>query len=377
MEHVLVRYSSIGTKSRPVKSKLRKILRQRVEDRLEYESLEYRKVSYMPGRVLVEAPEPEKICERIAEIPGVASVSPAIKTGASIEEMKEAAEEFDYGDTFGVDVNRNGDHEFSSQDIKREVGSYIEEFSGASVDLDEPGTLLEFDIREGDAFAFNQRLKGPGGLPVGSQGSLAVLVSGGIDSPVAAYRMMVKGADLVPVYFYNKPVAAEDHLLRFQSAVKKLERFHPSKDWYYYRIDMEDVNRELMEVEKGRMILHRIIMFRVVEKIAEDDGLKGIVTGESLGQKSSQTAANLEMTSLGIEKPIYRPLIGLNKNQIIERAKQIGTFGEATIDSACSTLAPDSPSTEMKPHQLENLSDVVDLEKLVETAYRSRKKVTL
>lgn len=377
MDNVLVRYSSIGTKSRVVQTKMRRILRQRVEDRLDYEGIEYEKVFAISGRVIAVTPEAGIAADAISELPGVASVSPSIKTGASIEEMKEAAERFEYGETFGVDANRAGDHEFSSPDIKRELGSHIEEFSGAGVDLDNPGTLLEVDVRGDEAYVFSERIQGPGGLPVGSQESFAALISGGIDSPVAAYQMMVRGVDIIPVYFYNKPVAAEDHLLRFQAAVNKLERFNPAKKWYYYRVDMEEVNEELRQVEKGRMVLHRIIMFRVAERIAEEDGLKGLVTGESLGQKSSQTSTNLEIASREVDLPIYRPLIGLNKNDIVDRAKEIGTFEDSTIDSACSTMAPDSPSTALKPHQLEDLKHKVDLEDLVDTAYRSRKKITL
>lgn len=377
MDHLLVRYSSIGTKSHAVQLRMKRILRQRVEDRLEYEDIEYEKVSAIAGRVIAATSEPEKAAESVSELPGVASVSPAIKTGASIDEMKEASEEFEYGETFGVDANRAGDHDFSSQDIKRELGSHVEDFSGAGVELDNPDTWLEVDVRGDEAYVFSEKIKGPGGLPVGSQESFAALISGGIDSPVAAYQMIVRGSDLIPIYFYNKPIAAEDHLLRFQASLKNLERFNPAKKWYYYRIDMEEVNQELESVEKGRMVLHRIIMFRTAERIAEEEGLKGLVTGESLGQKSSQTSTNLEITSREIEIPIYRPLIGLNKNEIVDRAKHIKTFEDSTIDSACSTMAPESPSTALKPHQLEDLKGKVDLEEQVDKAYRSRKKVTL
>ncbi len=377
MNHVLVRYSSIGTKSRPVQKRMRAVLRQRVQDRMEYEDIDYEKVSTDHGRIIVKTSSAEEAAENVSELPGVASASPALKTGADMESIKVASEEFEYGDTFGIDANRAGKHDFSSQDVKVELGSYVEDFTGATVDLDNPDTLLEADIRNDDAYLFTERVKGPGGLPVGSQGSLAALVSGGIDSPVAAYQVMKKGADIVPIYFYNKPIAAEDHLLRFHASLEKLRRFNPGKNWEYYVIDMEEVNKELRGVGKGRMLLHRIVMFRVAEKIAEKEGVKGIVTGESLGQKSSQTATNLELTSQEVGKPIYRPLLGLDKNEIVARAKKLGTFKEATIDSACSTLAPEKPSTRMNGGVLGELKTEVDIEGLVEKAFETRDKHVL
>lgn len=377
MNHVLVRYSSIGTKSRPVRRRMRDILRQRVVDRLEYEGIEYEKVSAGHGRIIVETSEAVNAAKNISELPGIASASPATKTDADLESIKGASEKFEYGDTFGVDANRTGKHEFSSQDVKVEVGSHVEEFTGANVDLDNPDTLLEADIREEDAYLFTERFEGPGGLPVGAQESFVALISGGIDSPVAAYQMLKRGADITPVYFYNKPIAAEDHLMRFQLALEKLRRFHPGKRWDYYVVDMEEVNERLTDVEKGRMVLQRIVMFRTAEMLAENEGLRGIVTGESLGQKSSQTAFNLGVTSSEIDKPIMRPLLTWNKNEIVSRAKELGTFEEAKISSACSTMAPDKPATKVSESNLKDLKQEIDVGELVDLAVDDAEKHVL
>lgn len=377
MEHVLVRYSSIGTKSRFVRDKMRQQLRQRVQDRLQYDEIPYERISAQPGRVIVETSKPREASEKISEVPGVASASPAIKVEAVLDEMKSAAEDFDYGETFGVDANRSGKHEFDSRDVKRELGSHIEEFSGVEVDLDDPDTLLEVDIRFEDAYLFTERFEGPGGLPVGSQEAVAALISGGIDSPVAAYQMMKRGADVTPVYFYNKPIAAEDHLLRFKASLKEIRRFHPSKDWKYYLVDMEEVNQELMDVGRGRMLLHRVVMFRAAARIAEKEGLNGLVTGESLGQKSSQTTSNLDLTSSETDATLFRPLLTWNKEEITGKAEEIGTFEQAKIASACSTMAPDQPATKMSDRDLQELKDRVDIEGLVEKAVASAEKCTL
>lgn len=377
VEHVLVRYADIGTKSRHVRQKMQDVLRQRVQDRLRHEDIEHQKVASNPGRIVVETGKPEVTAETVSELPGVASASPAVKTEPEIDAMKSASERFEYGETFGVDASRTGQHTFSSREVKKELGSHIEDFSGAGVDLDNPDTLLEADIRPEKAYVFAERYEGPGGLPAGTQGSLTALVSGGIDSPVASYHVMKRGSDITPVYFYNRPIAAEDHLMRFQASIEKLRKFHPGKKWEYYVVDMKEVNEALMDVEKGRMVLHRLLMFKVAERIAEREGLKGIVTGESLGQKSSQTASNLEVTASEVEKPIFRPLIGRNKNEIVRTAKEIDTFEEAKIDSACRTMAPEEPSTCLKKEELESLKQEVDLDGLVEKAFENREKHVL
>lgn len=377
MDRVLVRYGDIGTKSEPVRSNMINVLRQRVQDRLEYENIDFEKVKHQKGRIIVLTEETLRAAKIISELPGVASVSPALRAKPEMESIKKASKDFEVGDTFGIAANRSGEHEFDSRDICTELGSFIEERTGASVDLDNPDTLVEVDLRENEAYLFKNRFNGPNGLPVGVSGGLAALISGGIDSPVAAYEVMTRGCDILPIYFYNKPIAAEDHLIRLKSVLKKLERFNPSKKWYFYVVDMEEVNQELMRIERGRMILHRKIMFRVAEKIAQKEGLPGLVTGEAIGQKSSQTPSNLELTSSAIEKPVFRPLIGSEKASITERARQINTFEDAKIDSACSTMAPDSPATSIRQEDLDKLEKKADIDVLVEKAFESAEKKLL
>ena len=374
--HVLVRYGEIGTKSRPVQRTMLDTLRQRAADKLKYEDIDVQKTSQRKGRIIIETDNAEKVVEALKQIPGVISISPAVKVDSELEEIKEAAEKFEYGETFGVDTS-TAYSDFSSMDLNREVGAHVEDFTGASVDLDNPETWLGIEVRKDETFLFTKTVDGPGGLPVGTQDEYLSLVSGGIDSPVATYEMMKSGADITPIYFYNRPIAAEDHLLRFKAVLEKIRGFHPGKKWQYYQIDMKEVNEALMEVEKGRMVLHRKIMFKVAEEIAEKEGLRGLVTGESLGQKSSQTAKNMENTTSEIKKPLMRPLLTESKNDITEKAREIGTFELSEINSACQTLAPDSPSTQLKEEELEELEEKVDINDLVEKALNSAEKKEL
>jgi thiamine biosynthesis protein ThiI len=377
-DHLLVRYGEIGTKSQPVKSQMIDSLRQRVEDRLEYEDAEYGTVSVNEGRIIVDkVGNAEELAGKISETPGVVSASPAKKTGSSIEEMKETVSGLEVGETFGVRANHSGKHEFDSQDVDRELGDHIRNEKNSEVDLDDPETWVQVDIRFEDTYIFTEKFEGPDGVPVGFSGTAAALISGGIDSPVSAHEIMKRGVDIIPVYFYNKPVAAEDHYLRFRSVVDKLKRFHPAKDWKGYKVDMEEVNRELMDIGKGRMVLHRRLMFAVAEKIARQEGLNGLVTGESLSQKSSQTSTNLKITSRVTDLPIHRPLLTHSKNEITDKARELGTFEDAKIASACSTMAPKSPSTEMDTQELNYLEEKIDFEELVDTAMENAEKIDL
>lgn len=363
---ILVRYSEIHKKKGKTRSRLIQTLRQRIQDRLEYEGLDYEKVSESPGRMIVRDVNPEAL-DHISEVIGVKSASLCSTVEPNLETVKDYLE-IDFLGTFGVRVKSRLEN-ISGTEWERKLGSFIQEETGAEVDLDNPDKWFKIEVDEKEAFLSTEKdtLKGPGGLPVASQGEYVALISGGIDSPVSAYRVMKRGGDIFPLYFYNRPYALEDHLMRFEAVIKELKKFHPSKNWSYGVIDMKDINSELDELGKGRMVLHRRLMFRVAEKIREEKGLQGIVTGESLAQKSSQTPQNLFRTSHDL--PVIRPLLSEDKNDIREEAEEIGTFQYSKIDSACADMAPESPSTQLSSRRMAELEEKVGLDELVEKAF--------
>lgn len=377
MESVLVRYSEIGTKSDRVQRAMLDQLRTRISERLAFEDIHPSGIRIIPGRIVINTTKTTEAAQIVCELPGVRSTSPAIKTDATIPAITQATNQFQINESFGVKTNRVGDHSFSSTDINNKVGAHIQNTTGTEVDLDNPNHWIEIDIRDDTAFVFTHRCDGPGGLPVGSQAPLAALISGGIDSPVAAHAVMTRGSDITPIYFYNKPLAAGDHVGRFEAALRKLRRFNPAKNWYYYLVDMESVNTSLMKIESGRMLLHRAVMFGVAAHISREDDLSGIVTGESIGQKSSQTTANLQITTQTIQDPIYRPLLTWQKEEIIQRAEELGTFEDAVINSACKSLAPSSPATQLSQSRFEELVDTVDLTALINTAIDQTDRMSL
>jgi thiamine biosynthesis protein ThiI len=365
MDHVIARYGEIGVKSKGVRKRMIALLKKRIKQSLEYHGMEHEFLEKVQGRIVIKIEHAEEASAIVAEIPGVVSASPAIRTTPVLESIKKASDNIDIKEDFGVRVNRVGNCGETSGNIERIVGERVQKRSNAKVNLKNPETWIEIDVREEHAFIFSKKDLGCGGFPIGSEGALATLISGGIDSPVAAYEVMTRGCDITPIYFYNRPIASEDHIARVEEVLKILARFHPLKRWYYYRIDMQEANTKLMTIERGRMVLHRMIMFRIAEEIALKENLNGIVTGEAIGQKSSQTPENMAVTSAEIRLPVLRPLLTKRKEEIVESAKKIGTFESSMIKSACATMAPRKPATSMKKEEIDILKEKINFEELI------------
>ncbi|MCZ6695010.1 MAG: tRNA 4-thiouridine(8) synthase ThiI, partial [Acidobacteria bacterium] len=197
------------------------------------------------------------------------------------------------------------------------------------------------------ANVFWDRREGPGGLPVGSQGTVVALMSGGIDSPVAAWRMMVRGCRVHLVHFLNRSVSTNRVVEKIEALADRLSLFHGSIALSI--VPFEELQREIVMIvpDRFRMIVYRRMMFRIAEGIREKVGALGFVTGDSVGQVASQTLENLRCIYDAAEWPIYAPLSGLSKREIIEAAKEIGTYETSIIphDDCCSFMIAKHPAT--------------------------------
>lgn len=308
---------------------------------------------------------------------GVVSASPARRVSrdrdtivGAIAELATATYE---GGTFAVRARRaDKDVPYTSADIEHAAGEAVFEVVGdtfeAEVDLDDPDITFHVEVRRDHAYVFTDVIGGPGGLPVGTQEAMVALISGGIDSPVAAYRAMRRGSPVVPVYIDLGQYGGPDHQARALEAIARLHDFAGTQRRPVYIIPGgEAVTRIVDEVEGGRMLVLRRFMFRVADSVASDLDAVGIVTGEALGQKSSQTATNLMATSVVTERPIHRPLLTMDKQQITNIAREIGTYRSATMPAGCPTLAPEQVKTRASPTTVDNL-EPADIEELVARA---------
>jgi thiamine biosynthesis protein ThiI len=251
--------------------------------------------------------------------------------------------------TFAVKMKRVGDHPFSSNDKAIEYGNLLrQEFPHLKVNLAHPDKEIHIEIRENEAYLYDNVTKAVGGLPLGVEGTLVALVSGGIDSPVAAWMMMKRGCRVIPLFVALDTFLDETTVARAQRVVDKLAKYQPGieltvvSDAYLAAAKDELLLRHL---EKYTCIFCKRRMYRVATAFARKAGAKGIVTGESLGQVASQTLDNLMVLDDAAEIPVYRPLIGFDKEEIIRIARGIGTFTESVSPSPGCRAVPKGPST--------------------------------
>ena len=258
-----------------------------------------------------------------------------------------------------------GKHDFSSNDKAIELGDLVRKaFPHLKVNLAAPDAEIHVEIRQDECYLYDTVIKGVGGLPLGVEGTLVALVSGGIDSPVAAWMMMKRGCTIVPIFVALDTFLDETVLARAERVVSVLRKYQPDiqlrviHDSYLAAAKKELIkNRQ----EKYTCLFCKRRMYRIAEKIAEEVGAKGIVNGESLGQVASQTLDNLVVLSDAAAIPVYRPLIGFDKADTIMLAREIGTYEESTSRATGCMAVPKGPST--KAH----LAEILEMERHMES----------
>jgi len=360
---VVVRYGEMSTKSSRVRRTMEKQLVENIAAILEDREIEG-DLERRPTRPLVHTSEStvRAAAEAAADAFGVVSTSPARIVTPELDAIEavlaETARACYDGGTYAVTARRaTDDHAFDSKDIEEVGGAAVAEAVAdrfePAVDLDDPDLTFNVEVRAEQAYCYLETIDGPGGLPLGSQRPVVALVSGGIDSPVAAYELMRKGAPLVPVYVDLGSYGGPDHRARAVETVRVLERYAPNFDLSLQVVPGGDTVELLAdELEQGRMLAFRRFCYLVAEEVALDVGASGIVTGESIGQKSSQTTQNLSVTGVVTDLPIHRPLLSLGKNEITERARAIGTFDDSTIPAGCNRFAPTQAETNARLDRL-------------------------
>ena len=371
----LIHYHEIGLKGRN-----RANFERRLMDNLAFatRTLTESKPVRISSRVLIRATDPSKIqelCDRAAEIPGVSYVSVAFISSRSEADMNSAAMEAirEYGPfgSFAVDSRRsNTDHPVGSMEMNRTIGQYVVDSTGAKVDLSNPDVTIWVEVVQGDAFIYSRKVPGAGGLPVGSAGKVVALLSAGIDSPVATWRLMKRGAVAIGVHFSGRPQTG-DHSERLVEEIgHALERYGGLARIYV--VPFGDLQREIsLNVHPDlRILLYRRLMVMVAEKVAEFENGKALVTGESLGQVASQTLDNIAAVDDVAHLPILRPLIGTDKLEIIAEARAIGTY-ELSIqehDDCCTLFMPRTPETHAKVEQMHSAEVGLDMDRMTADA---------
>lgn len=370
----LVHYHEIGLKGKN-RARFEHILMDNLKAALAAFSVAT--VTRISGHILVTfsvAGEAERAFPLIARVPGVARVSLAFHTNRDPREYGQAAidalaEAGDF-ESFKVAARRsNTDYELTSLDLNRQVGEVLcEAYPDKKVLMHDPDAVVHVLVVQGSVYVYARSVPGVGGLPQGSAGKVMTLLSSGIDSPVATWMLARRGAVPVPVHFSGRPQTADTSEQLVEDIVRALA---PAVQvGRVYVVPFGDCQREISLACPGalRVIMYRRIMYAVTERLAVLEGAKAIVTGESLGQVASQTLENIMAVNEVVDLPVFRPLIGSDKQEIIARAKQIGTYEISTqvAPDCCTLFMPRRPETHAKLDAVHEAWELFDHEAMIE-----------
>lgn len=349
----------------------------------------FEKIYKEQGKIYIEGEDykfPQMI-NRLKKVFGLVYISPCIRIEKNVEDMEKAVIQVmkeKVGNqnikTFKVDTNR-ADKSFpiKSPDLSRQFGGLIlKNFHDLKVDVHNPDTFVYIDIKQ-NAYVYTEKIKGYGGLPIGTNGKGLLLLSGGIDSPVAGFMMAKRGVEISAVHYHSYPFTSE----RSEEKVKELATILSR---YTGKIKMYSVN--ILEIQKQinakckeneMTILSRRFMMKIAEKIAEKEKIDALITGESLGQVASQTIQGISVTNAAVNIPVLRPLVGLDKVDIVEIAKDIETFETSILpfEDCCTVFLPKHPVTKPKLEDILKSEEELDVEGLVSKAIENMKVVII
>lgn len=324
--------------------------------------------------------------DKLKKVFGIAALSRAAIAEKSMDSIRETTleyleEELEEASTFKVEAKRS-DKKFpmKSPEICRELGGDIlSKFSHLKVDVHNPDIVVTVEIRDNYAFIRGNNIKGAGGMPVGTSGRAATLISGGIDSPVASYMMAKRGIELVAVHFASPPYTTELAEQKVMDLLKKVAAY--SGHITTYVVPFTEIQEQIRDKcpEVYFTIIMRRYMMRIAEKLAKLQNCSALITGESVGQVASQTIYALGCTDAVTTIPVFRPCIGMDKDEIVRISRKIDTF-ETSIqpyEDCCTVFTPKHPKTRPKLDEIEEAEAVLNSEELIQHAVDNVRKTVI
>ncbi len=378
----MIRYGEIG-----LKGKNRPAFERRLVNNINraFRKLGPSRVLRVYGRILVESEvEPARVLNVLSKVFGIVGVSPALRLpleeqaiyDGALAAMKDAAAHVPLpaGEalTFKVEARRsNKQFPRTSPELNGLIGGYLlDNFPGLQVDVHTPRVKVRVEIREKNAFVYADDIPGVGGLPVGASGKALLLLSGGIDSPVAGWMAMKRGVEIEAVHFYSFPFTGEKSLEKVRELCRILTDY--TARIKIHIVHFTDIQKEIQNncPEELRVTLMRRMMFRLAAHIADKQGALALVTGESVGQVASQTLESMRVINQVIDIPVLRPLVGMDKLEIISRAQAIGTYETSVLpyEDCCTLFLPKHPATRPRLEQTLEAEQALDIESLLSGA---------
>ena len=382
---ILIRYGEIYLKGKN-RGMFERVLQNNILQALREISCKFERIS---GRYLIydyKQKDETKIINTVKKIPGLYSLSPAICVSTNELNIKQSVIELmqDKIGTFKVFTNRaDKSFKYNSMDYSRLAGEYIlDSNANLSVDLHNPDTALNIDIREnGKTYIFTETVMCCGGMPVSSGGNGLLLLSGGIDSPVAGFMMAKRGVKLSALHFESFPYTSRQAKEKTLSLAKIISEYNGGMTVYSCNIaKIQDAIHEHCDPDYMITLVRRF-MLRIAERLAKEKNLACLISGESLAQVASQTMESITTISSAIsgELPFFRPLIGFDKSETIEISRKIGTYDISIkpFDDCCTVFLPKSPVTRPKKERVLREENRIDVNALVDEAYKNIEVINL
>ena len=381
-DHILIRYGELALKGRNQRTFINQLQNNIRHQLMDFPEVQVKKTQ---GRmfILLNGEEPEPIIEKCRRIFGIHSLSLAVKVDNELEIINETVLKtlLDHpsGTTFKVEVRRaNKEFPIQSQEMNQKLGAHLlKNSTGYTVDVHDPDVIIKVEIRVEATYITSSVIEGAGGLPVKTAGKTLLMLSGGIDSPVAGYLAMKRGVEIEAVHFHSPPYTSERAKQKVIDLAKELTTFgHQVK---IHIVPFTELQQAIFKEipEAYAMTVMRRMMMRISEAICEREGILSITTGESLGQVASQTMESMNAINEVTNYPILRPLVAMDKSEIINISKDIGTYDISIrpYEDCCTVFVPKSPKTRPRRDKVNQFEAKMDYKQLLGTAVEESKLI--
>ncbi len=387
-EVILLKYGEIILKggNRP---RFEQVLMKNIKNAIK--NIDNANVKIAQATIYIEPENPdnlELLCQRLSKVFGIVALTRACEVEKNIEVIREAAYEYcktslTDGRKFKVESKR-ADKKFqmNSVELSIDVGGYLhDKCPGLIVDVHEPDVIVKVEIRDFGAYVYStdQKIMGQGGMPIGTGSKASLLLSGGIDSPVSGHMIAKRGVEIDAINFFSFPYTSERAKEKVIELASILAQYTSKVNLYIVPFTKIQLEIRDKAPEEHMTLLMRRFMMRIAEKIAEKNGSIALITGESVGQVASQTLAALNVTNDVVKMPVLRPLIGMDKIEIVDRAKEIGTFETSILpyEDCCTVFTPAHPTTNPKLSSIEKSESRLDVEALIAESLEGVERITV
>lgn len=386
-EIILAKYGEIALKGLN-KHTFEDILLKNIRKKLK--SLGYFKYTKLQSTIYI-VPENSEVdldeaLNRLSKIFGIAAICKAAVLKKDFDDIAKKSVEYlkdvlPYAKTFKVQAKR-ADKAFplKSPEICREIGGIlISNYPNLNVDVYNPEITVTIEVRDTNAYVYSSKVEAAGGLPVGSSGKAMLLISGGIDSPVAGYMMAKRGISISAIHFISPPYTSERARLKVENLCEKLTEY--CGDITFYCVPFTEIQENIKRScpEEYFTIIMRRIMMQISQIIAENDNSLALITGESVGQVASQTLKAIACTDAVCTMPVLRPVIGMDKTEIVNISRKIDTFDISIqpFEDCCTVLTPKHPKTKPNLDEVQNVHNSLDFSEMVNKAVELVEKITI